>query len=146
MDAAYISAFAALAGSAIGGFTSLATSWLSQQSQGKAQRLAEDMSKRQDLYKHFIEEASKFYADALVSNKAEVSSLIGLYAMTSRMRILSTPNVIESADRVMRAIVDTYLAPNRTFKELHDMMDSPAIDPLRAFAELNCGRSDTFSA
>ena len=32
-------------------------------------------------------------------------------------------------------IVDTYFAPNKTFPELRKLMDSHAIDPLRAFSD-----------
>ena len=32
-------------------------------------------------------------------------------------------------------IVNTYLAPNKTFPELRDMVNSGAIDPLRDFSE-----------
>ena len=39
MNAAYISALAALAGSVIGGLTSLLTSWLTQRTQARAQEL-----------------------------------------------------------------------------------------------------------
>jgi hypothetical protein len=46
MDTGYISALAALAGSTIGGFTSLAASWLSQNAQTKAQRFQEDLHRR----------------------------------------------------------------------------------------------------
>ena len=42
MDAAYISAFAALAGTAIGGLTSFVTSWMTQHSQARALRLASE--------------------------------------------------------------------------------------------------------
>ncbi len=43
MDAAYISALAALTGTAIGGLTSFATSWTTQHAQFKAQRIAAEM-------------------------------------------------------------------------------------------------------
>ena len=43
MDPAYFSAFAALAGSTIGGLTSLATSWLTQHVQFRSQQLAHDV-------------------------------------------------------------------------------------------------------
>ena len=65
MDVAYSCAFAALAGSAIGGLTSLAPSWLSQHVQFKVQRRAEELSRRQEPYNNSIEEASKWYADTL---------------------------------------------------------------------------------
>jgi hypothetical protein len=41
MDAAYVSAFAALGGALIGGLTSFAISWITQQTQTKAQQLAQ---------------------------------------------------------------------------------------------------------
>jgi len=59
MDSASLSAFAALAGAAIGGLTSFATSWLTQQTQVKVQQSAHKLTKREELYKDFVEEASK---------------------------------------------------------------------------------------
>ncbi len=60
MDPAYLSAFAALAGSTIGGLTSLATSWLTQHVQFRAQLFTHDITRREELYKDFIEEASNY--------------------------------------------------------------------------------------
>jgi len=135
MDATYVSAFAALTGVAIGGMTSFATSWLNQQTRARTQRLTFKIERLEELYKNFIEEASKFYADALVHETADVSQLIRLYSMISRMRVLSSPRTVESADRVAKMIVNTYMAPNKTFSELRDMMNSDAIDLLREFSE-----------
>jgi HAMP domain-containing protein len=45
-----ISAFAALAGSAIGAFASFATTWLTQHQQERATRLTQEMSRRERLY------------------------------------------------------------------------------------------------
>jgi len=135
MDGAYVSAIAALLGSVIGGFTSLAASWISQSAQARTQQLIEDKTRRRELYKSFIEEGSKLYGDALISDKVEVTNLIGLYAMVSRMRVLSSPSVIEAADKVVRIIVDTYFAPNKTLRELHAAENSHHIDPMREFSE-----------
>ncbi len=136
MELAYFSAFAALAGSAIGGLTSLGASWLSQRTQVRAQQLAHDIARREDLYTDFIEEASKLYADALEHDTADSSKLVRLYALVSRMRVLSAPAVIESADGVMRAIIETYFAPNITFRDLSETLrHRQAIDPLREFSE-----------
>jgi hypothetical protein len=134
MEAGYISALAALAGSAIGGLTSLAASWLSQHEQFSAQERAGKRSMREELYKDFIEEASKLYADAFAHDKAEVSNLVNLYALVSRMRILSSPTVVENADTVVRVIIETYLAPNRTFRDVRDVLDNEAMNPLRDFS------------
>jgi hypothetical protein len=135
MDTAYVPALAALAGSAIGGLTSLASAWLTQLHQDRTKRLSQDKTGRQKLYKQFIDEASKLYADALVHDEAEVSALVSVYALTSRMRVLSSSAVVEKAEAVVRMIVDTYFAPNKTFPELRTLMNSHAIDPLRAFSE-----------
>jgi hypothetical protein len=75
------------------------------------------------------------YADALVHGEAEVSALVSVYALTNRMRVLSSSAVVEKAEAVVRMIVDTYFAPNKTFPELRTLMNSHAIDPLRAFSE-----------
>jgi len=133
MDPAYVSAVAALAGSLIGGLTSLAASWLNQHVQFSAQQRVTDQTRREDLYKSFIEEASKWYADAFVHDKPEVSNLVNLYALVSRMRVLSSPKVVASADRVVRVIVDTYLAPNKTFSDVREVMDNKAMNPLLEF-------------
>src|SRR5215475_3957804 len=101
MDPAYVSAVAALAGSMIGGLTSLAASWLTQHVQFSAQQRAQDLIRRQDLYKNFIEEASKWYVHAYEHDMAEISNLVNLYALVSRMRVLSSPEIVESADRVV---------------------------------------------
>jgi hypothetical protein len=136
MDLAYVSALAALAGSAIGGATSLGASWLTQRTQVRAEEVAHDIARREDLYTDFIEEASKLYADALEHDKADTSKLVRLYALVSRMRVRSLPAVIESADRVMQTIVETYFKPNITLRELSETLkDRSAIDPLREFSE-----------
>jgi hypothetical protein len=135
MDSTYLPAVAALAGSAIGGLTSFASAWLTQQHQDRARRLSQDKSRREKLYKQFIDEASKLYADALVRNEAEVSAMVSVYALVSRMRVLSSSAVVEAAEAVNRMIVDTYFEPNKTFPELRGLLKSHPIDPLRTFSE-----------
>jgi hypothetical protein len=138
MDPATISALAALSGAVIGGVTSFGTSWLSQQTQAKVQARAHKLSQREELYKHFIEKASKAYADSFVhqaSNVAEIVQLVDLYALVSMMRVISSAPVFEKANHVVRLIADSYLSPNKTLKELHQMMDSNSIDALREFSD-----------
>jgi len=136
MDPAYASAFAALAGSVIGGLTSLTASRLTQRTQVRAQQIAHDVASREDLYKDFIEEASKLYADALEHDQADTAKLVRLYALVSRMRVRSSPPVIENADRIMRVIIETYLGPNITLRDLSVSLENrQAMDPLREFSE-----------
>ncbi len=135
MNASVISALAALAGAAIGGLTSVLASWLTQHAQARAQWLAQDKLRRLEIYKEFIEEASKAHIGALQSDKPDMPALVGLYAKISRMRVLSSPKVVERADQVARIIVDTYLAPNKTFPQLQEMVNSGSIDLFRDFSE-----------
>jgi hypothetical protein len=135
MDIAYISALAALAGSAIGGLTSIFSSWLGQSVQLKAQLFLHDKDRRQELYHDFINEASQLYIDAVTHDKPDLSKAVTLYALISRMRILSSPKVVEEADKLAQLIVNSYPEPNKTFSELHDMMKEHALDPLRGFSE-----------
>ncbi|MGC1407951.1 MAG: hypothetical protein WA864_03260 [Acetobacteraceae bacterium] len=136
MDVAYISALSALAGSVVGGLTSGVTNWLNQRSQARAGLLAHDMSRREDLYRDFIVAASKAYGEAVVSNEPQVQEIIALYAMISRMRVLSSPRTVGCAEKIMIMTIATYDAPNRTVSELHDLLESGTeIDPLKDFAE-----------
>ena len=132
---AYLPALAALAGSAIGGLTSFASAWLTQHHQARANRLSRDKARRQRLYKQFIDEASKLYADALVHDDLKISTLVSAYALISRMRVLSSPPVLQRAEVVVRMIIETYFSPNKTPLELRTLLDSHAIDPLHAFSE-----------
>jgi hypothetical protein len=135
MDAAYLSALSALAGSIVGGLTTGLTTWLSQREQARAAQLAHSFSHREELYKDFIVAASKAYGEALMTNTPQIEDLIALYAMISRMRVLSSPRLIDCAEKIMGAITDANLAPNRTFAELSQMIkDGAGIDPLKDFA------------
>ena len=51
------------------------------------------------------------------------------------MRVVSSSAVVEKAEAVILMIVDTYFVPNKTFPEVRKLMNSHAIDPLRAFSE-----------
>ena len=96
MEAAYISALAALAGSAIGGLTTFATSWTTQQAQARAQRVANEKEKREALFGKFLDEAAKLYADALQNKREDAPAvMIGIYALTNRIRLSSSARVVE---------------------------------------------------
>jgi hypothetical protein len=73
--------------------------------------------------------------DALQHDKPDISALVGIYAKMSRMRVQSSPKVVQSAERVGRKIVDSYLAPDKSFLELREMLDSGAIDLLGEFSD-----------
>ena len=120
----------------IGGLTSGVTTWLGLRVQARTGQLALEMSRRDDLYRDFIIAASKAYGNALLSNEPEMPQLIALYAMVSRMRVLSSPRTVASAEKVMGKMMDAYFAPNKTIRDLHELMKSgTGIDPLKDFSE-----------
>jgi hypothetical protein len=135
VETSITSALAALAGSAIGGLTSVAANWLNQRSMIRAQWVQHEKTRRQILYRDFIDEASKCYIDALQHNEADVSSLVGLYAKLSRMRVSSSKPVVQHAEVIARKILDTYLEPDRSFVELRDMAINGSIDLLQEFSD-----------
>jgi hypothetical protein len=127
-------AFAALAGSTIGGLTTLAVTWIAQRTQLRASLGARDQTAREKLYKQFIEEASKLLGDALVSNKVEIPMLIGAYALISRMRVVSSIETVGKAEIVLRTIINLYSAPNRTVADLRADIEDHKMDVLRDFS------------
>ena len=135
MDSGYITAFAALGGAALGGLTSFATSWTTMRSQMKAQRSDSSKSKRQNLYKAFIDDAARIYGDALIHDKLETTGLIDLHALVSRMRIVSSGPVIEMAVNVVKVITETYSQPNKSPEEIEAMISNGNVDILQSFSE-----------
>jgi hypothetical protein len=112
MNNAYLSAIAALAGSAIGALASFATTWLTQHAQERAQRLAQGMAKRERLYGEFIDEAAKLYTDALTHDLDDPSKFVHLYALVGKLRLFASASVIAKAEEVMHRIGEIYHAPN----------------------------------
>ena len=126
------------AGTALGGLTSGLTTMLNTRVQGRAEQIAHRMARREDLVRDFIVEAQDLW-DAVVSNEPKTQEIVNLYAMVSRMRVLSMPRSAACADRVMRRILDTYFQPNRTLRDLDSEMKdgaSGSIDVLREFGEV----------
>jgi hypothetical protein len=100
-----------------------------------AQQLAHEVSRREELYRDFMDEASAAFADALERSEADVAKLVRLYALVSRMRVVSSERVVEQADAVMRTIMETYRAPNRSLGEATEEAEPSALDLLRAFSD-----------
>jgi hypothetical protein len=96
------------------------------------------MARRDDLYKEFIAAASKAYDEAIASNEPNVQELVALYAMISRMRVQSPPQTVAYAEKIMRATIDTYLAPGKTIREFHELW-------CRANLESICSRTSAKS-
>jgi len=101
MDIAYISALSALAGSVVGALTSGITTWLGLRAQTRAGQFAHNKSQREDLYRDFIVAAHSVWK-CRREQRAQIQEIVALYAMISRMRILSSPTIVACADNHAR--------------------------------------------
>jgi hypothetical protein len=133
MDSAYLSALSALAGSATGAFSSFATTWLTQHSQERTQRIGQAMARREHLYGEFIEEASKLYTDAISHELDDPSKFVRIYAMVGKLRLFAPSGVIAKAEEVMRRIVEIYNIPSTNYRELADRQQNN-FDVLKTFS------------
>ena len=136
MNPAYISAISALLGSTIGGLTSFFSTWLGQNVQMRAQLLLNDKTLRQQLYRDFVNAASSLFVESLMCDTPDPGKLVELYAMVSRMRVISLPEVSEEAEQVVRMIFETYTKPNKGIADIRTMVDQEDFDPMRKFAEV----------
>lgn len=82
--------------------------------------------------------------DGMQHNFEAPSRLTPVYALISRIRLSSPTNVVESAERVAKTILNTYSAPNLTAKEIQ----SPAgkLQPLREFSMICRGELESLSS
>ena len=126
------------------------SAWISQSVSARAGLISSHLARRQELFRDFIVSASRVYGEALTSSEPKIPELLELYALLSRMRVQCRPETIDAGEKFMRSILDTYLAPNRTFKELRDLMTAgDGIDPLKEFSvtareEIEIARASRF--
>ncbi len=135
---ALISALAALCGSVIGALGSSVSSWIAQRHQNRRDLLAKKIFHREQLYSEFIKETAPAIADAIQHTLHDASKLIPSYALISRIRLSSSKDVIQSAERVMQSVLTTYSEPNLTNltpEEIQAWIDR-SNDPLRAFSSI----------
>ena len=138
MNVSYMSAISALAGSAIGGIASIATTWMTQHSQDRSQRHAQSVGRRERLYGDFIDEASTLFVDALTHEQIDPSKFVQIYATIGKLRLFASAEVVSNAEKVMRDVVVVYYLPNRDFTK-QEAAPEPDLNILQAFSE-SCRR------
>lgn len=139
---ASISALAAVCGSIVGALGSTVGAWIAQRHGTRRDLLAKKVFHREQLYSDFITETAHAYADAVQHNFQDPSRLIPSYALLSRMRLSSSRNVVESAERVVDTILHTYSEPNLTPEEIRALA-TERTDPLREFSGICRGELES---
>jgi len=132
---AAVSAFAAVGGSLVGALGSSVSSWIAQQHQNRRELLAKKIFHREQLYSDFISHTAQAIAHAMQNTFHDPSKLIPSYALLSRIRLSSSMIVVESAERVINTILDTYSQPNLTPEDFQAWAVKHN-DPLREFGDI----------
>ena len=134
MDISYVPVLSALAGSAIGGMTSIGTTWLTHHAQSRTHRHADRLARRERLYGGFIDEASMLYIDALTHDKVDPSKFVQIYATIGKLRLFAPADIVSEADKVMIDIIEVYRLPNPDFSN-RETAPKAALNILQAFSE-----------
>jgi len=135
MDSGYVTALAGLAGALIGSLANVVTAWATHRSQLRDKHQGADHARKQKLFSEFIAEASRLYADALSHQKDDATDLVGLYALVANMRLVAPGPVVIAAEEALKAIVEAYLEPNRSLREIRTLAEQGQLDFLFGFGE-----------
>ena len=125
-------------GALFGGSASLFGVIYSQRFQGRVQRIASEMAKRETVYADFVMSASSLLLKAYTCDEILLSGdeqrLIGLI---NRMRLFAPPDVVEGAEAALRGILEILLKPSIELRQLAKQALSNSIeDPLLAFSSI----------
>ena len=137
MNGGIISALAAIMGACVGGLASLASTWVGERTRHRRDLLQREIAKRETTYSEFIERASTLYAASAThridDDDAEVAGIVSLYAVSSRIRLFASDQVIMEAEKIIDRIVRQYGADNLSAEQLR-MSAEKRDDPLKAFS------------
>lgn len=103
----------------------------------RLQRVASEIAKRETVYADFVMNAANLLLKAYTSDDLALSGdeqrLIGLL---NRMKIFAPTDVVETAEMVIKAIVEISLQPSVGLRDLARgaLSKSPDPDPLLAFS------------
>jgi len=136
MDAPIVSALAAVFGSLTGGFTTVATSWVTQRAHSKRELVRAEIGKREALYGDFISECSRLFMDSLLHTLDKPEAMLPLYALLNRIRVSASDPVLAEADNILKRITEQYFSPNLSLEGLRAIVESGSdADPLKRFGE-----------
>ena len=135
MDANLITALAGGLGSVTGASAAIATTWISQKSQTVRERAKWETRKRETLYGDFITEASHLMADAFDHSLDKPETLVKLYAILGRIRLVSSDAVLAAAEACCDRVLKLYSEPNRTMAEISSTLHGGEFEEFRHFSD-----------
>ena len=129
-----MTALAAIAGSLVGALGSATGTWITARHQDRRDLLGKQIARRESLYSDFIGESARLLVDAMQHNASDLQKLLPLYALVSRIRLSSSPPVLQEAEQVIRTIVNTYPQTNLTIEQIQSQAVN-GHDPLKPFSD-----------
>lgn len=137
MDAAIVSAMAAVLGSLVGGSATVATAWITQRTLSKRELMGAEIRTRETLYGEFIRACSKLVIDSFERALDKPETLLPAYELLNRIRLGASDAVLAQAEQVLQRITEQYFSPNLSLEELRALVRSGGAnaDPLSSFGE-----------
>jgi len=134
MDPAAMSALAVFGGASVGSLSPVLSNYVLQRRVARRDLINREIAERQNLYSDFISEAARLHADAMTKNIFNLNELVSLYALTSRIRLVSPDDVVDAAEEIVRNIVQRYGEINVTLEDLREAALAAKADPLKRFS------------
>ena len=125
---------AAVCGSLVGATSTIVTTWITQRTQIIRAEKEEKLRERQTLYGEFITEASRLTVDALSHSLEKPETMVKLYGILGRIRLVAADPLLAKAEACCRQIVDLYARPNMSVDEIRVAFERDRIDPLQEFS------------
>src|SRR5271157_1221466 len=132
-----IVALAALAGSLVGAFSSVAATFIGQRLQARWTQLRAEMEEREKLYGIFVEEAVHLFVDSIQRSAIDPAKTMRLYAKVAHIRLTASDRVLRSAEEVGKRLLQAYERPPEDPAEVlaRYANGEKNLDPLREFTE-----------
>ncbi len=134
MDQSALSALAVFGGASVGSLSPVLSNYVLQRRVARRDLINREIAERQKLYSDFISEAARLHADAMTKNDFNLSEVVSLYALTSRIRLISQDEVVYAAEEMVKSIVQRYGETNVSLEDLREAALSSKVDPLKRFS------------
>jgi hypothetical protein len=134
MDSSIIAAFSAILGTSVGGLTTFLTTFLNQRYAMRRDILTKDVANREQLYSEFLKEVGNLYFDSIhrtLDEAGQQTSMISMYSLVGRIRMISSEAVLKAAEDVAQDIVESYKRPPMSLQEFQQLWGSS--DPWHEF-------------
>ncbi len=129
-----MSALAVFGGASVGSLSPVLSNYVLQRRVARRDLINREIVERQRLYSDFISEAARLHADAMTKNIFDLNELVSLYALTSRIRLVSPDEVVRAAEELVKDIVQRYGDANLSLEDLREAALAATADPLKRFS------------